>query len=201
MEVLTSKIVDNTFISACIYEINCVDILKISSLQYNFITSEIVQIETNNSDFDIELVNDAYEIISSISLNHDKYDKLKKYLINRYPGLHEGEISTFLLTLLEYALNDSRYYYITDDSLMKKTILNLNKDEIFLSILGETFDFESFNVTGTVGFIRRLIDNQYLHEEYVENILTDLEKNGFYLDRTVKNHLRGYDGNIEIREY
>jgi len=71
VEVLTSKIVDNTFISACISEINCVDILKVSSLQYNFITSETVQSETNDSDFDVELVNDAYKIISPIKCNHD----------------------------------------------------------------------------------------------------------------------------------
>ncbi|GLI11559.1 hypothetical protein MARBORIA2_06490 [Methanobrevibacter arboriphilus] len=191
MEVLTSKIVDNTFISACIYEINSVDILKTSSLQYNFITSEIVQIETNDGDFDIDLVNDAYGIISPVNLNHDKYDELREYLLNRYPKLHDGEVSAFLLALLEYGINGLKYYYITDDAIMKKTILNLNNDEQFLSMLEESFDFENFNVTGTIGFIRRLIDNKYLDEKHIEDILIDLENNGFYLNEKIKNHLRG----------
>lgn len=182
---------DNTFISACIYEINSVDILKTSSLQYNFITSEIVQIETNDGDFDIDLVNDAYGIISPVNLNHDKYDELREYLLNRYPKLHDGEVSAFLLALLEYGINGLKYYYITDDAIMKKTILNLNNDEQFLSMLEESFDFENFNVTGTIGFIRRLIDNKYLDEKHIEDILIDLENNGFYLNEKIKNHLRG----------
>ncbi len=187
---MTFKIVDNTFISACMGEIECVDLLDVSSQHYDIITSHVIYGETIDG-FAEDMVNDAYDSINLAEINHAQYEDLKEWLINRYPKLHEGEITAFLLALLNYAIKDIDYYYVTDDNLMKNIIRNLHNDHIFMSKLGMNFDMKNFNVTGTVGFTRRLIDKGHLNDDYIEPIILDMDKNGFYLNETVKNHLRG----------
>lgn len=187
---MTFKVVDNTFISACMGEIECVDLLDISSKHYDIITSHVIFVETNNG-FEEDMVKEAYDSIDLVETKYTQYEELKEWLINRYPRLHEGEITAFLLALLNYAIMGMDYYYVTDDNLMKDIIRNLHNDHIFMSKLGMEFDMKNFNVTGTVGFTRRLIEKGHLNDNYIEPILTDMDKNGFYLNEAVKNHLRG----------
>lgn len=187
---MTSKIVDNTFISACIGEINCINLLDITSEHYDIITTNAVFEETKNG-FDIKRVTEVYETISVSSKYPKLYFKLKKWLETRYPALHDGEISTFLLALLNFAISDSAYYYITDDKSMKNVIRNLNNDEMFFKILGRSIDMDKFKVTGTIGFTRRLIEKGVISTEYIDTLLDDMENNGFYLSKEVKDHLRG----------
>jgi predicted nucleic acid-binding protein len=191
VEIVTIKIVDNTFISACLGEIECIDLLDVSCQHYMFSTTSEVYQETVEG-FDEHIVKMAYNSIDVFSLNHDKYLELKDWLENRYPQIDTGEISTFLLSLLDYALTGKDYYYITDDRKMKETIPKLNKDPIFMEKLGTTFDMSNFNVVGTVGFIRRLMDKRVVSEEHIEPIINDMDTNGFYLNEATKNYLRGF---------
>lgn len=187
---MTIKIVDNTFISACIAEISCINLLNITSEHYAISTTSEVYQETVNG-FEMNFLKEAYDIIDVFTLDHDKYHELKEWLENRYPQIDTGEISSFLLALLNYAIKGGSYYYVTDDRKMKKIILKLNKDLIFMDKLGIEFNMENFNVTGTVGLIIRLISKQIISKDYVEPIIIDMENNGFYMDNTTKNHLRG----------
>lgn len=187
---MTLKIVDNTFISACLGEIECLNLLDISTNHYNVSTTPEVYEETVEG-FEKDFVKEAYGKISIDPVDHDKYDDLKEWLENRYPQIHSGEISTFLSALLNHAINKNEYYYITDDGKMKETIDKLNTDQEFMNKLGTKFDMSNFKVAGTVGFIRRLIDKKTISEDFIEPILTDMDNNGFYIDENTKNFLRG----------
>ncbi|RJS49981.1 MAG: hypothetical protein CIT03_00570 [Methanobacterium sp.] len=187
---MTLKIVDNTFISACLGEIDCINLLEISRSNYIISTTSEVHSETI-AGFEGNLVDYAYENISIHPIDNDNYLELKEWLEDRYPQIDSGEISTFLLALLKFALEDKAYYYITDDNKMKKTILKLNNDPIFMDKLGINFDMNQFNVTGTIGFIKRLIDKNLISKDYIEPIIRNLEENGFYLTDKIKDYLRG----------
>lgn len=187
---MTVKIVDNTFISACSGEINCIDLLDICSKYYEIVTTNEVFEETKEG-FDTKKTSEIYNLISVSSKYSKLYFELKKWLESRYPTLHSGEISTFLLALLSFAVVDSEYYYVTDDKSMKNIIEKLSEDEIFLKKLGYSFDMENFKVTGTIGFTKRLLEKGIIRQEYVEPILNDMQNNGFYLSDELKDHLRG----------
>jgi len=187
---MTVKIVDNTFISACVDEINCIDLLDLSSQYYDIHTTNEVFGETQDG-FNDEVISNVYDLIKISSCSSDTYIDLKNWLERRYPGLHTGEITTFLLALLTFAVCGTEYYYITDDNYMKKIIKNLGNDSIFIQKLDLAVNMENFNVTGTVGFTKRLIDKGVIHNQFVEPIIQDMEDNGFYLTDKVKDHLRG----------
>lgn len=187
---MTIKIVDNTFISACLGEIKCIDLLNVSSSHYNFSTTPEVRNETKEG-FDSKIVYIAYKTIDVNLLRHHQYSDLKNWLEKRYLDIDTGEISSFLLALLDYALPGENYYYITDDQKMKNVIKKLNNDEIFMEKLGSYFDMTNFNVTGTIGFIRRLMDKKIVSEIHIEPLIKDFQDNGFYIDENIKNYLRG----------
>lgn len=187
---MTLKIVDNTFISACLGEIECLNLLDISTNHYNVSTTPEVYVETIEG-FEKDFVSKAYAKINIDPVDHEKYDDLKEWLEKRYPQIHSGEISTFLLALLNHALDENEYYYITDDRKMKETIDKLNSDKEFMNKLGSDFDMSTFNVAGTIGFIRRLIEKKTISEDFIEPIIEDMDNNGFYIDEKIKNYLRG----------
>jgi len=116
---MTIKVVDNTFISACLGEIECIDLLGVSTSHYMVSTTPEIHQETVEG-FKEDLVEEAYKTIKVFEVKHAKYLELKSWLENRYPQIDKGEISAFLLALLNFDLEDINYYFITDDRKMKK---------------------------------------------------------------------------------
>ena len=111
---MTTKILDNTVISASISEIVCIDFIKKGSTIYDFETSYEVLQETKNG-YAVITVKNRYSCIRDIDLRSNKlYKSLLKYLVNRYPYLHEGELSSFLLALLYFEFKNKNHlsYYL-----------------------------------------------------------------------------------------
>jgi len=86
----TSKILDNTTISAFINEIRSIEMIEVCRKEYLLVTTDCVQRETSER-FSGETIAMNYKNINVFSKKGDKkYDQALDYLVNRYPYLHEG---------------------------------------------------------------------------------------------------------------
>lgn len=189
MEGVTTKILDNTVIVACLGDIKSVNLLELCASQYNLVTSKEVHVETMRYP-DQEVVGKLYERITvKDKTPNSQYQTLLAYLETRYPYLHRGELSSFLLALLEYEFTAKKYYYLTDDRRMRNTIAKIIEDPIFSQILGKKI----VNVTysGTLGLIRRVYDRGLLTPTQLEQIIEDLQKGDFYMTPHLIDYLRG----------
>ena len=189
MEKVTTKIIDNTFISAIIKEIKSVDLLSKCLVKYDLITSLEVYKETKEG-FDSHTIHKFYEKIKTVKIdNKDFYFSLMEYLKKRYPYLHKGEISTFLIALLNYELKNKNYYYVTDDGGMRKAVSKILKDKMFINLLKT--EIIKFNLTGTIGLIKRLYDHKILSDDELSIIIDDLRNSTFYITEDLIDFLRG----------
>jgi predicted nucleic acid-binding protein len=188
METVTTKILDNTFISACVTDINSKDLVAVCDLRYSLVAPLSVYKESLNYS-DREIMKKCYEKIVVIDMtNSEIYNELLQYLTNRFPNLHEGELSAFLVALLEYELKGKRYFYITDDLSMRKSIQKIRHDELFIQKLKS--NFSNFNFSGTIGLINRLVKGNLIDVYDLNKIIDDLENGSFYLDPSLIEYLR-----------
>jgi predicted nucleic acid-binding protein len=177
--VSTTKVLDNVIIIASIEYIKCVNILEKCNSCYHFVTSKVVYEEyiAKNANADIDTFN---KFITIQKMDENKqYDELLDYLKNRYNNLHEGELSSFLILLLEYTLKGKDCYYITDDQTAKKVFLNLHNDKLFIKKLGTSFN--KVKITGLVGLIIHMHDKGLLAEGYSKKIKNDLKSSAYYI--------------------
>ncbi len=186
---MTTKILDNTVISASIKEIKSINLIEKCLMGYSVATSMEVYEETSRG-FEEKTVTSFYEKITVHNLRNNKlFLALLEYLKNRYPYLHEGEISTFLVALLEYELKNRRYYFVTDDSRMRKVVRGLFDDSLFKREFG--FSVSKFYMTGTIGLIKRLYERGILSRVDVERVIEDLKDSTFYLTDDLISYLKG----------
>lgn len=184
----TTKIVDTTVISANLNEIRC-NFLNKCSQEYTVVTSSDVYTELKNFFEDDEL-EEGYSFISiKYPTETQSYEMLMEYLGDRYPYLHKGELSSFLLAILEYELKDRRYYYITDDNKVKKIILKIHEDELFMNKVGTKLS--KINVTGTLGLIKQLYHKGILSNKELKDIISDLKNSTFFISPYLIDYLGG----------
>ena len=185
MEVKRNKIVDNTFISSSLKEVVCVNLIDLLDNHYNLFTCENVFNEAKEKFFD-----DVKEIFSTIKVvkhkDETKADKIIEYCINRYPYLHIGEVSSFVLFILNY--NPENSYYVTDDKAMRKSIEKIKVDELFHKLIG--FSIENYIYTGTIGLIIKLKNKKVLNGEDIENIIKNLNESSFRVSQELLEELR-----------
>ena len=186
---MTTKILDNTVISASIKEIKCIDLIKKCLERYNIVTSIEVYEETSRG-FGEQTITTFYKKITVYNLRNNKlFLILLEYLEDRYPYLHKGEISTFLIALLEYELKKRKYYFVTDDNRMRKVIKKIFDDSLFKRKLRS--NVSKFHITGTIGLIKRLYERGILSRADIEMIIEDLKNSTFYLTDDLIKYLRG----------
>ena len=100
---MTDKIVDNTIISLML-EINDLILLEKLNQDHKILTSKDVYDETK-AYFEESDVESVYTIIKIFENSTEiKFQELLEYLLNRYPYLHSGEITSFLIALLNYQI-------------------------------------------------------------------------------------------------
>lgn len=188
MEKVTTKILDNTVIIASLKEIKCIDLIKKCSERYKMCTT-IEVMEECKEGFENTTFQKYRDLINIQNLTTNKeYAAIAEYLLERYPYLHIGEISSFLLALLKYELNNISYYFVTDDNKMRKVVANIHKDTLLSAKL--EYDISSFNITGTIGLIKRMYERGVISKEDVKKIIDDLKNSTFYITPELIKYLR-----------
>ncbi len=183
---MTTKIIDNTVVSASLKEITCINLIAKCLEKYPISTSIEVHEETKEM-FSQKM--DCYKKISVYDLHDNKlFIVLIEYLSNRYPYLHKGELSSFLVALIEYELKSKEYYFVTDDNRMKKVASKLLQDELFTAKL--TKKPAKLNITGTIGLLKRLCQRGVLTKEEISDVVIDLQKSTFYITPELIKSLR-----------
>jgi len=186
---MTTKILDATVISANIKEIKCIDFIDRCSKEYPIETSIEVFEEINNG-FGKTIVNTQFNIVNVVDLRKgSEYNNLVSYMEDRYPYLHRGEISSFILGLENYELKKLKYYYVTDDQRMRKVIKKIENDDIFYNKF--KFRIKNFMVTGTIGLLKKLKGKKVISDDEIEDIIKDLKNSSFYLNDELIKYLRG----------
>ncbi len=184
---MTTKIFDNTVISSSINEIESINLIEKCLERYSIVTSIEVYEETKKG-FP-EQSKESYKKISIFDLKDNKlFAILIEYLSDRYPYLHKGELSSFLVSLIEYEMKDKEYYFVTDDNRMRKAISKIFEDNLFVSKL--THKPLKFNMTGTVGLLKRLCQRNILTKKDVEKVIADLENSSFYITPELIKYLK-----------
>ena len=185
----TSKILDNTVISAFINEIRSIELIEICHSEYNLVTTDCIQRETSKG-FSEEIIDNVYKNIYVFRKRGDEnHDQALDYLIDRYPYLHEGELSAFLLALIDYELAGIPYYFITDDRKMREKIYEIIFSDTFLKIIGDMI--YDFHFTGTIGLIKRLCQKGCLSEDDIRDIVFDLKTSSFRISDKLIGELSG----------
>ena len=188
MEKVTTKVLDNTVITASLKEINYIDLIKKCSERYKMCTTSEVMKECEEG-FESKTFQKYSGLITIQDLTSDKeYVRIVEYLLERYPYLHIGEISSFLLALLKYELKNELYYFVTDDNRMRKVVLNIHKDILLLSKIGH--NITAFKITGTIGLIKRMCERGIISKEDIGDIIRDLENSTFYITPELTKYLR-----------
>jgi len=187
--VTTSKILDNTAISAFISEIRSIEMIEICRKEYLLVTTDCVQKETSER-FSREIIDINYKNINVFKKTGNKtYDQALDHLVNRYPYLHEGELSAFLLALLDYEMPGYPYFFITDDRKMREKISEIVSSEVFLKIVGKSI--HEYHFSGTIGLIRRLCQKGCISEYDIKLIISDLKNSTFRITDKLLGELSG----------
>lgn len=185
----TSKILDNTTISAFINEIRSIEMIEVCRKEYLLVTTDCVQRETSER-FSGETIAMNYKNINVFSKKGDKkYDQALDYLVNRYPYLHEGELSAFLLALLDYELTGYPYFFITDDRKMREKICEIISSDVFQKIVGGAI--YDYHFSGTIGLMKRLCQKGCLSDEDIKNIIFDIKNSTFRISDKLIGELSG----------
>jgi predicted nucleic acid-binding protein len=190
---ITTKILDNTTISASISEINSVNIIEKIATAHKLITSRSVFQETCNGfcEAEVDRIYSLIDIVDPIDGDKLKYHELLGYMSLRYPYLHEGELSTFIIAVLNFKKELKNYYYVTDDQKMRKVIekIKSNEDETFNRIVG--LNLSDFNYTGTLGLLKRMVEKSIISNEEIKLIANDLKSSGFRISEKILSNLLG----------
>lgn len=197
METVTAKILDNSFISACITDITSQNLIEICDEHYNLLSSPSVYEESMDLKnqfvdgilIDEHLIKKCYEKIDILDMsNNPKYQESLNYLQNRYPYLHKGELSTYLIALL-YHTDEGNHFFITDDMQFRKKVSTIKNDALFIKKLGNVV--QDINISGTIGIVRRLYEKNILNDDNLEEIIEDLKNGSFYITDYLIDYLRG----------
>ncbi|QLH74974.1 MAG: hypothetical protein HPY73_05665 [Methanomassiliicoccales archaeon] len=186
MENRTVKILDATIISSFIYDISSLDLFERCEKSYDFITTEVVSDEIKRTPSSMKGLRRKSGLVRPIELN-EKENELLAYLSARYPGLHSGELSALILTASRYANGPQRYYYITDDNLMRKSLKKIEKDPVFQEFVGNVI----ISCTGTIGFLLHLCNKGIISSSERLQIAEDLEQSTFYCSEDLLKRLKG----------
>lgn len=194
---MTTKVLDNSFISACITDIKSHNIIELCGQCYKLLSSPSVYEESkqlkhqlvNGKSIGEELIEELYGKIEILDMTHDpKYKELLDYLEKRYPYLHRGELSTYLIALIHF-IKGENFYFITDDMQFRKKIPILRTDKLFIKKLES--EVQDINISGTIGIIRRLYEKNKITSDDIEDIIVDLHNGSFYLTSHLREYLRG----------
>lgn len=185
---MTTKIFDNTVISASLKEITSIELIKKCLKRYQIATSIEVFEETKNGFENLDIEN-CYKQIKIFDLRKNKlYSTLINYLSNRYPYLHRGELSSFLVALTEYEMKNRGYYFVTDDNKMRTTIPKILKDQQFIFKINK--DIRNFKITGTIGLIKQLCHRNIITKAEIEKVIEDLKNSAFRITPELLNNLK-----------
>jgi len=183
-----TKILDNSAISAFINDIPSVQVLVICSKQYALVSSIEVYFEAVTGS-DQKTIDSCFSKIQVIDKNpQEMYGELIADLSDRYPYLHKGDISSFLVAYLDYATNGKPHYLVTDDWTLRRRIPDLLT---FMASKGGTYNKSPhINVTGIIGLMRHIADNGELSDSDIEAIIADLKRSTFYVTEDLLSYLR-----------
>lgn len=184
---LTAKVVDTTVISASLKEIPSIDLLGLAAEVYDVHTSGGVKRELEEG-FDPTSVEHILGFVEVVDIGHEAFEPLMDWLERRYPYLHRGELSTFLLAILDFGLGGRPCYYVTDDGAMRKKVRKILIEDRFIEILGE--EPPQVGMTGTVGLIGRLYEHGVMTPGELMGVIEDLQNGTFRISSQVLDHLR-----------
>lgn len=184
---MTTKVLDATTISVGMGDIRAVDIIERCASTYTLTTTREVRGEIERG-FAHDRVGQTFSHIPLSSVRSPEYGTLLAYLQSRFPFLHTGELSSFLLALFNYELEGEPYYYVTDDWAMRKAIRKILNSDRLIEIVGKKIP--SLRVTGTIGLMMRMHERGVLSGHEIGRIADDLETGTFRISEELLQRMR-----------
>lgn len=184
---VTSKIFDATVISAAMGEITSFNLIERTSALYGIYTTQAVreEIERGYTSWNVE---EIFKEITVIDETNGIFEASLEWLERRYPYLHRGELSTFLMSWIVFDGGGRPYYYVTDDGVMRRKVGKILKDEKLIELMGRSIS--KINITGTVGLIGQLYRRQVITGNEMNGVIEELRTSTFRVTEDVLDHLR-----------
>ncbi|MDY6932501.1 MAG: hypothetical protein SVJ22_11385 [Halobacteriota archaeon] len=130
---MTVKILDNTVISVSINELHSINLIQLCSTIYDITTTHHVFTEAKKG-FSKAVIKEISNYIVVSNSQNPRFDEILNWLELRFPYLHRGELSTFLMAVLDYSQTSKRYYYVSDDGRMRRTIPKILHNRTFINM-------------------------------------------------------------------
>lgn len=182
----TLKVLDNTAISALLFEIGAVDVLTRCHQRYDTLTSPAIMAELAASKRP-EIWHDHMDKIKVEEPTEFDPTALAGELVKRYPSLHGGEISAYLVALRRSVVMGVPVFFVTDDMAMRRGAKRMAGDQLVTAALGSTFNIKE---TGTVGLVIRMAERGLLTTSEKRSIADDLANSSFRCSADILNKLR-----------
>jgi len=166
-------------------EIRSVALLPPCTRRYRVVISEEVREELGRAkSFHAETLLRGIAVLRN---THPARERLLTYLSNRYPYLHTGELSSFLLAVTVFSAEGQRCFFVTDDGRMRKSLPKLLEDSELKGALGVRA--LSLEHTGTIGLILRLAETGSITPEERLLVCSDLKRSSFRCSKDILNRL------------
>lgn len=104
---MTVKILDNTVISVSINELHSINLIQLCSTIYDITTTHHVFTEAKKG-FSKAVIKEISNYIVVSNSQNPRFDEILNWLELRFPYLHRGELSTFLMAVLDYSQTSKR---------------------------------------------------------------------------------------------
>ncbi len=184
---MTTKVLDATTISVGMGDIKTIDLIQRCSSRYPIVTTREVRHEIERG-FAPDAVERAFAHIRLSSVRGPGCDELVGRLKSRFPFLHEGELTSFVLALVNYEREGEPFYYVTDDRAMRRCIERIVSNDPAVHSLG--LSIPDFKLTGTVGLIMRLFERGSLTKGEMVRIARELETGTFRVTDSILRELK-----------
>lgn len=183
---LTLKVLDTTAISAMLFEVGSLDLMERCCQQYNLLTSQTVlrELERSKRAQRWKVADDKLQAEDPDVFNPAP---LAAELAKRYPMLHEGELTAFLIALRRSVESEESVVFVTDDGAMRRKAPLVVKDSLVAAGFGTQFNLVQ---TGTVGLVVRMAARGLLSDVERKSVADDLENSSFRCSTQVLDQLR-----------
>jgi predicted nucleic acid-binding protein len=166
------KIFDASSVICILQDIRSPKILEICKKNgYSIAISSIVfdEIKKNRKTFEIFKKYNSFEILNDF--DQSEYERM----LNRYPGLHEGEISVICCALRRMR-NGDRHYCIIDETAAR-------------NVVQSDGSCRGLKLTGTVGLILWEKNKTDLSKLECKDIYESFTKSGFWIKKSILEEL------------
>jgi rRNA-processing protein FCF1 len=152
-------------------EIRCVDIFDLCSSRYRLAISSAVRDEI------LPPFDKLPSCVKVLAPSDFRFKPMLNHVIARYPNIGIGELSTYLVTLLELVSKGRKAFIVTDDKRFRKTLPTFRKDQELERLYGGPIPNVPY--IWTLSLVKQVVKKEGIDSEILSKIAGDVRTSTF----------------------